>query len=269
MNVEFSSADTSEDSLAECPVCLEEVHSLWPLSCGHAFCRNCIEAHVKSRVAENDALHLRCLNPICRVAISNEDVRFVCVADVFAQFMTQCAELRALQSSKRTIFCSTPSCDNRPLIFSSADEKERFCDVCERWTCVVCGGSHSPNSACLPPPPGCLRCPLCAATCFKVTGCNLVKCASCSANFCAVCQKHTPNGYKHFDEGECKGRLGNPACAELCLMLYMLCCCLAILFFLVPFVAFAFVIEFVVRLVKLRRMRREREARRANMLITV
>jgi hypothetical protein len=268
MSSSFDSAESSEATLLECPVCLEERRNLWPLACGHAFCRECVEAHVRTRVASNDALHLKCLNPICRVAMSNADVQNACVSETVAAFETQQAQLRQLQSKRRVVFCSTPTCDNRVLNAAHDDERLRFCDVCEQWTCVICKESHANSSPCVPPPANCLRCPLCAAVCVKVSGCNLVKCRSCSAEFCALCQKHAPDGYRHFDTGDCQGKLGSPALPELCAMLYCVCFCAGLLFFLVPFFALGTVVEFLYRVYRLRRWRQQNETKRAASMIS-
>lgn len=267
---DFSSADTSDlsSTSAECPICLEQVRSLWPLSCGHSFCRECVEAHVTTRLSENDALHLKCPASACGRPLATGDIKFVCTADVAARVAEQQAMLRDIQTRNRVMPCATPDCPGK-LPAVRTNPKQRFCHTCQRATCTLCREQHAESLACAPVPDHLLRCPLCRTLVIKVAGCNLVKCSACTAQFCARCGAAI-DGYSHFDAGECKGHMGRPAAPEVFWIVFVLLVTMACLFFLVPCVAVGLVVEFFVRWRRFRRWQRvQRDLPREDRTISV
>jgi hypothetical protein len=283
----FESAESSkEDEVAldigkveserthTCAICLEEVKSLWSLSCGHMYCRECIESHVKTLVASGDVFRVVCPTPTCRAPLRDKDVEFVCSADVTAQYRREFARINALRT-REVVPCATPDCAGvlSAKHRSRADGRgpsalSRYCEICGRDTCLSCMEQHDPDEKC-DAADWKRRCPKCRCLIVKSTGCNLVKCENCRINFCNLCGQEAD--YSHFDkDGPCKGKLGQPAAPEMVCILLFICAMALCLVPCVPCLGLAACVELVWRVRVWWRVRRNRtELPNDNRLIDV
>jgi hypothetical protein len=131
-----------------CDICLDNVAGTpWALSCGHAYCRECIESHVKTLVAIGDVYRVNCPSPTCRRPLSVRDVEFVCCADVAASYRREKARIDALRT-RDVVPCATPDCRGQLAAKHQRLLTMRHCDVCGRDTCLKCMEQHPLAAKC-------------------------------------------------------------------------------------------------------------------------
>jgi hypothetical protein len=158
----FESAESSSNSARDdanlelgnqnrtftCEICLDDsLTSLWPLSCGHAYCRECIESHVKTLVSIGDVYRVNCPTPTCRQPLTMRDIEFVCCADVTASYRLEKKRIDSLRS-RDVVPCATPDCAGLLTKAKSAAATMRHCDLCGRDTCLKCMEQHDIAAKC-------------------------------------------------------------------------------------------------------------------------
>jgi len=148
-----SSANSNDAAEPPCPICLEPVFTSGDAvaleTCGHLFCRVCLEAMVRANVGEGEVAP-RCPLPSCKTGLLQREVRAL-VGDEAADRMDRWSLERAAEADPRLHLCPTPGCgfvaewggepgDGPPRL---------VCPRCRAETCLACGRPwHSAPQTC-------------------------------------------------------------------------------------------------------------------------
>lgn len=173
----------------DCPVCFLPAKraDAVALACGHAYCTACLRAHVQARMAEGDAVVIRCPQAAppadgddgddddigmgtgaaaaasssaaaappdtCRYALSQRELRALLGAEAFSVLDRRALETAAARDP--SLFnCPTPDCT---MIVDwagpTAGDPCIDCPVCKQQRCLVCGASpYHTGSGCTAAP---------------------------------------------------------------------------------------------------------------------
>lgn len=217
LEIDFSTADENEvssimknDSIVSnyfCHICFEEIitenaDSLFKLSCGHTFCRQCLFRYVQVSINEGN-IQPRCFYPMdsnllkkCECLFSEEDVNKLICCDLI--LTNKYDRFIFLNSSTSARECPYLNCEKRhigdplnPIIICSGCQKS-YCfyhanahvdKTCSEYNLIVLEDEKvnlSYISSTSKP------CPNCKKPITKIGGCNHMKCL-CGTAFCWLC----------------------------------------------------------------------------------
>jgi E3 ubiquitin-protein ligase RNF144 len=120
------------------------------ISCAHAFCRACLEGHVRAKVESGSAAAVRCLDATCGSNLDPELCRAALPGDVFERW---CAALcESIFVGARRTYCPYPDCSEM-MVADDDDHKgepvtQSECQVCRRLFCAQCGVPWHAGSDC-------------------------------------------------------------------------------------------------------------------------
>ncbi|THH12787.1 hypothetical protein EW146_g7372 [Bondarzewia mesenterica] len=209
----LESAAPSEPQI--CTICFDESQTeTMTLSCGHAFCTDCWNAYVTSKIREEGEHRIACMADGCGVVCPDT---FVCRAlKGDEQTTTRFHELlvRHFVSCNHNLkFCPFPSCTHTvscpsaasrsslttlvPTVVCGADPKHKFCFGCpiegdhrpvlctvaKMWLQKCHDDSETANWI----KSNTKECSKCQSTIEKNGGCNHMTCKKCKYEFCWVC----------------------------------------------------------------------------------
>jgi ariadne-1 len=213
--VDCDEAEHAYKAATQCPICLENRRDSIILTCGHTYCRACLNVQLRQAILAHSTQNLEC--PGCLIARGNrhrklemqEIVRFA------SRQQAHAAESIITQEFWPTIgykLCPTAGC---PCTFevNAPQVEPRRCELCTRQYCMQCLLHHDTRITCDQArvehamPTGdrayiqWLRdntklCPRCRRNIEKNAGCNHMTCrhSNCGYQFCWVCMGDWNNG---------------------------------------------------------------------------
>lgn len=228
--------DVSE-TLAECPICLENVSKFSMFlvrGCFHRFCVECINQYVNCEVGQlkQDCV-IYCPMSGCDTKMKEDELAFILSESEYQRYQL-IKGLREEANDPNTIWCPRPGCSqsvNLTLHRScESDEKKNAlfvrCPSCAMVFCSKCHASSVLHRALdydcntvrqlldesLSELSGDIkRCPNCQVPVSRDGGCAQMQCGNCRHMFCWWCLGNL-NGdvmLLHYSSGNCVGRLGH------------------------------------------------------------
>lgn len=206
-------APSSSTGSEACSICFEaEREPLRLANCGHAYCRACLGAFLRSQIQRANAFPLCCrdvssgpraLAVVCGREIAASDVEAAVSADEWRQHR----RLKLLRGSPSAREC--PRCSNIGVFEGASERSPRCqCQRCGSVFCFVHSAAHSEDEPCeayeertagleAPSRSEVARisqpCPSCGSHIEKTGGCNQMCCWACGANFCWLCGANVRN----------------------------------------------------------------------------
>ncbi|TPX72182.1 hypothetical protein SpCBS45565_g00427 [Spizellomyces sp. 'palustris'] len=213
----------------ECPICCSDEEGLetLALSCGHRFCRDCYEAYLNEKIAQQgESRRIQCMEAGCRLVVDEKTVEMVVSPKVYEKyrnlllrtFVDDSAHLKwcpapdciyaiechvpqsALDEIVPTVKCK---CSNQFCFGCTLpDHQPCICRLVRLWLKKCADDSETANwiSA------NTKECTKCNSTIEKNGGCNHMTCKKCKYEFCWVClgpwSEHGTQWYNcnRFDE---------------------------------------------------------------------
>lgn len=155
----------------DCPICMENLKKLkrlvLRLPCGHVFCRKCIVAHARTKLA--DVSEVGCPDPACTNTLH--------LSGLIGKKLIQAAAAVPVNA------CPVNRCRGKMV--------DGYCDKCGAAKCNACGEAEHEGKECDPAIQSNYQavkreskpCPQCKTPIYKDGGCNHVKCARCKTDF--------------------------------------------------------------------------------------
>lgn len=215
--------DWSSSKLSICGVCMESSESVTSIrSCGHAFCLDCWESHVRAKVSRGSHL-IRCMESGCDVQIDWGTLAGIIPAGLLDRLENLLADAFLLRNRSRFAYCPNESCSRLHEVVSNDGSSKGSLCVCHRAFCRLC--TEPPHW-----PVDCelaatyraqlilngddrlrvegderrvkvKRCPYCSTQMEKGEGCNHMQCR-CGNAFCWGCGgKWEQNNVNHYNCG--------------------------------------------------------------------
>lgn len=206
-----------KEVMGYCTICMETL-ALVKLSCGHEFCKPCLNGLVDATIKDGrNTTALRCPNTKCKKEIEMHDV----AAITTAQKAGKVADIKTketLAKDKDAIQCPTPNCTmiylndrNALCTINCAECKKSYCSKCKvnhdrKITCeqhkkINAAYAQYKNEEWIKK--NTKQCPRCFVHIEKNNGCNVMHCEECGQGFCWVCTKprahHGPHDPKCGD----------------------------------------------------------------------
>ena len=201
------------DSL--CAVCWTPAEDPVTTSCGHAYCRECLE----SQAASTADFPMCCLGASgeCSTSFALLELQRILGAGTYNELLESSLTKYIRSHPKEFQYCSTADCD-RFYRISQEDTAIIFnCDHCLTSICTVCQSAAHDGETCAEAKAGrdgtdefaewkkcndVRDCPNCATPIQKSEGCNHMECRSCRAHICWHCMKvfqRGPEVYEHMN----------------------------------------------------------------------
>ncbi|CAL8470867.1 g10409 [Coccomyxa elongata] len=217
-----------------CGICLEETpgpRHVWPSSCSHAFCQDCVGQLCSVHIAEGGLDSLRCPIPDCKAPFVRQRLRGL-LSEELAQRWEDLELKQALEGMPDVLYC--PRCS--AACVEDSDNCAQ-CPKCFFAFCGLCCDSWHPGVKCMSAemklkvlqermagrkdPATELKkreaeylslihinavakmCPNCGMAIEKTMGCNKMTCSNCHKHFCYKCNMAVQD-YDHFRDGSCR-----------------------------------------------------------------
>ncbi|XP_034194277.1 E3 ubiquitin-protein ligase RNF14-like isoform X1 [Osmia lignaria lignaria] len=230
-----------ERSYYSCVVCFE-VYSgkkcIQLQSCGHTFCRNCMQEYLGAKINENMVKDIMCPDSNCKFNIMHNEIKKLC-PNLFSKYENLLLQI-TLNSMKDIVYCPRISCQC-PVV-NDNDNIWITCSKCDHAFCRDCRKAYHGNIPCTTISSselvnlmenyekGNIRqkqlllkkygqrqiqevekhlskkyikentksCPNCQAPISKIDGCNKITCTYCNAHFCWLCGQHLNGKQPYF-----------------------------------------------------------------------
>ncbi|CDR47256.1 CYFA0S30e00914g1_1 [Cyberlindnera fabianii] len=190
-----------------CPICCEQEHDSFQVSCGHEYCLKCYKRYINERVQKGEVI--RC--PGCDLSLDPSDIDAVCGTGVSNKLLE--SSIKSFVERHSTFkWCPAPDCTMLVEIIQpsvvAAKLKEKCVPIaeCKRGHefCLSCGlENHSP-SPCDATAAWVKKCKddsetvkwistntktcgKCSTAIEKNGGCNHMTCKKCHHEFCWIC----------------------------------------------------------------------------------
>jgi len=220
-----------------CKICCDEfsIQDEWfELSCGHAYCKECLNRLIEVLVNQGGVLAMLCPQPGCGESMKSEEIKTLCSPETHKKYICF-SELAALRADPNVRWCPVLKCSNYvrgpptdPLIDWLA------CGTCGAQVCFKCGEERHDPAQCGQEAQELLasrhaefvesqrtfeewkaykkndvkQCPGCKGFIEKNMGCNHMTCRACKYQFCWLCGTKYQGG--HFsnptDFPDCNGK---------------------------------------------------------------
>eukprot|EP00736_Rhodelphis_marinus_P006050 Rmarinus@m.28057 len=207
-----------------CSICYTSDADVAPLSCHHAFCKDCWFMYMKTKILDEKLSRINCPGEKCKVLLRRGVIEKYGNEEMVKIYDTRC--LDSLVCYRKDLrFCPSPECDtvlkHNRLEEAHVREGETetvalekqtvLCSNCQYSCCFRCGVAHEPatckmmrqfeeqvdadggNITWLKNNTRC--CPRCDVSIEKNGGCNWIQCRSCRFEFCWLCLQYM----KHSD----------------------------------------------------------------------
>jgi ariadne-1 len=197
--------------VGDCNICYGDEAKLLSLSCGHSYCRDCWQRHLKSKINDEKIWTIPCMEPKCGGILTEEIVRQLSDNSTFNNYKKLAAG-SFIQVSDLVKWCPGVNCGRIARIVDlecpgvKCTCNESFCVGCdnenhnpinctrlEKWIkkCREDNESEdwiSKNSK---------KCPRCKAPIQKNGGCNHMTCRTpgCRYEFCWLCMGPWARGH--------------------------------------------------------------------------
>jgi len=192
--------------LEECNICKESltVDKIDKLECGHPFCTDCIQRHVRG----SPSRHYVC--PVCRNTISTNYLQYFMRGneDFLHRLDIEC--IKSALGEEEFITC--PICSSCYHKDGQNNLIQAVCPSCNKTFCTKCQVAWHVNLKCeeyqkqnvnpellnLIQSKNWKRCPHCKEGVEKSSGCNHMKCIQCKTEFCYICGEKISSTASHF-----------------------------------------------------------------------
>lgn len=202
----------------ECPVC-ETVYpsnELYCVSkCTHSFCSGCLFGYIKTMIDSNKILDIGCLDSSCDSSGLGDKI--CAFLNSHNEFLLE-FRYRRIRNAGMALKWNKKVCPNEACyaILQDVNEEYRSCNTCKINLCWKCNNLFHDDSPCAVTEAvdflNCMdknkiiKCPRCSVNITKAEGCNHMKCAACTNEFCWICRKnYTPDHYSKFNPFGCPG----------------------------------------------------------------
>ncbi|KDO34113.1 hypothetical protein SPRG_01384 [Saprolegnia parasitica CBS 223.65] len=173
------------------------------LSCGHAYCKGCIQAYVASKIDTREVQGTQLTCPVldCRRALDAMDILRTTTEAVFLKYLhfTASIEFEKLPHGRH---CPNPKCNI--AIECDPSEKTFVCHKCSARGCFKCGNASHPFRTCSQAldsmyvawekatnasssTKAVAPCPSCGYRIWKNDGCQHMTCQKCRHEWCWTC----------------------------------------------------------------------------------
>lgn len=209
--------------IQECSICFDDLPKtdFIKLSCGHEFCRACLDSLLANAITNKSTALLCCAKTTCKAKLETSDikkidsnglVKYRAINDILLQ--------EHLSAEKRAKQCPTPNCTNR-FIWEGSQRTAIKCAACSMKYCSDCLVNHEmikdmtceqiiQQSKNLNESEKWIKrntkqCPSCEnkgriVPIEKNQGCKFVRCTQCQEIFCFKCRAIS-NHKPHMEKG--------------------------------------------------------------------
>ncbi|CDO73683.1 hypothetical protein BN946_scf185015.g11 [Trametes cinnabarina] len=192
---------------AECPVCFGEVSQPVALSCGHAWCKDCLAGYLNASI-DNKSFPITCLADGARCAqpISLSIAQRLLGTDEFDAVVNAAFSSYVQERPKEFHYCPTPDCPQVYRKIASRKSKSALqCPSCLVRICPHCDMEYHETMSCQDRDPEAEMlfeewkrgrdvkdCPNCKVPIERSAGCNHMTCVSCKIHICWACLETFP-----------------------------------------------------------------------------
>jgi ariadne-1 len=188
---------------AECLICSNESDNFWGLPCGHFFCRDCWEEHI--RIQMDHACYLVPCPGQCPFKLPPESVVHIVGAEMYNQFLEHLRDDQVSRSVSLT-HCPNPHCSAPvdqvpwPCDFLKCTRcsfefcRASGCEQCQSHAPATCAekaiwASVTDDDLMFQRAAGTAykKCPKCSVPIYRWTGCDHMTCSRCHHEFCFIC----------------------------------------------------------------------------------
>jgi len=191
-----------------CMVCFDKkpFDQFYGASCGHNYCKSCLETHYKIKTKDGDVLKVSCIDPKCDRMIEEDEILSFLVDEELRAKFKRFRENKLAMLNPNVRFCCKPNCDG--TMVGSQLKRKLTCPLCGTAVCfncnqpwhglfVGCNQNVDIGYAKWALNKDVNKCPKCRMAIEKIDGCNHMTCSSCSYEFCWICKG--PYNDHHFE----------------------------------------------------------------------
>ena len=192
-----------------CLICFDDrpLSMFYRASCGHNYCKICLETHYKIKTKDGDVLKLSCIDPNCEREIEEDEILNFLINKELRDKFIKFKKNKLLMLNPNARFCCKPGCEGT-MIGSKITKRKLICPLCSTAICFNCNQPWHGLFV------GCnknvdigytkwalnkdvSKCPKCRMAIEKDEGCNHMTCSSCHYEFCWICKG--PYNDHHFE----------------------------------------------------------------------
>lgn len=198
-----------------CKVCMDGVPLglEFHLSCGHVYCRSCVQEFLKVKIQSRSILDLNCPEEGCRLQFGKSEIEALSAPEVYQKYIDFRLD-REIMMDNKIRWCPRPKCGNHIVNLKNSNYVQ--C-VCGAEICFKCGEEKHKgkcektfieNYKFWARGRPVQRCPKCRVGIEKNSGCMHMTCASCRYEWCWGC------GMGYSRSSFCRGFFGCEAFKE-------------------------------------------------------
>jgi len=225
------------DSPIICNICWDEIQpqDRFVLPCIHTFCKSCLSESIRVNLDNNIKPNFTCPDPTCAHPLSPQIIKNLLDPQNYSRYILFTTGEASLKSNPNLRWCPKPNCSVAQIGDPNDPVGKLICQSpnCGTAFCFQCRLEWHENKSCkqnhrelrrkgkiskadlaslkiLENDSSSQQCPNCNLWVFKVEGCDWIKCAFCSHEFCWSCldpHDHNLSTHKHGPRNA-KKRLG-------------------------------------------------------------